>query len=373
MTQQLCWLLSPQQFTWPDSPNDPVLARVASIPANPDFFSLDAAAPFALVHPEATRGNPEHPADLVEEARWSVYLFAANATDQAGGAALVGGNRQSLGQSYGRGVLEVSPVVQAKLWNALGLTARPRAGGTQAPGVSGKLPGLVADLALDVVATRFPQLPDFAPVTKFKTIFAGPPAALVWAPLASRYDLIGYTWRRAAGSTAPSTPTGGSAGGFVAGSGRAASTITVVDTTFFSGCGFTFYVSGGAGSYSVSGTFQATPALAAAQLAADINATSGLNGFVTATASGAVVTVLATTSLYLLTVQTGAGSSTAVTVNESGLVNNQGAGTFSYSIFWAYDATRDPSLSIGESTPNRWSSQQTAQNGLVYLPASVTV
>lgn len=209
LTQQLVAILSPQNFFWPDPPSEPVLARVGVVPGQPDFFSMDAAAPFALIHPEAARDHPEHPADLVEEARWSIYLFAANATDQAGGAGIVGGNRTALGSSIGRGVLEVEPRVQSQILSQLGLTARPRAIGAQAPGVSGKLPGLVADRALDVVATRIPKQPDWAPVTKLLASSGGGTVTLTWT-LPRRFDLIRVVVRRgAANGAAPPDPFSG--------------------------------------------------------------------------------------------------------------------------------------------------------------------
>lgn len=206
ITQNLVHVLSPQNFLWPDPPNEAVLARVGVVPGSPDFLTLDAAAPFALIHPESSRDHPEHPADLVEEARWTVFLFAANGTDQAGGAAVVGGNRLSLGSSVGRGVLEVEPLVQAQILSALGLTARPRAVGGQGLGVSGRLPGLVADRALDVVATRIPKQPDWAPVTQLKATVAGGVVTFTLRPPLPRWDLIGLWCQRLNTTQGPATP-----------------------------------------------------------------------------------------------------------------------------------------------------------------------
>jgi hypothetical protein len=277
LTQNLVFVLNQNNFVWPDPPGEAILGRVGVTPARPDFFTLDSVVPFALIHPETTRAHAEHPADIVEEAHWTVALFGANATDQAGGAALVGGNRASLGSSRGRGILEVESRVKAALFTQLGLVARLRSGGTQPPDVAGRMGGFAASRALEVVATRLPALHTYAPVQQLLgTSPSSGHVSLTWAALPSaRYDLVGYTWVRVSGSTPATSPTGG---------------------TFVAGAGTT-------------------------------------------------------------------------------LSDAPGTGTWSYTIFWAYDRTVDPWTGIGTTpaTPNRWSSSETAQNGVLYLGAPVTV
>lgn len=263
-------------FTWPDSPNEAVFSRVlAGVGVPSDFFQQDAAAPYAFLHVDATRDHEEFPADLVDEQRWTLYMFAANASSQSGGEAVVGGNRESLGSSRGRGLLEVESLVKAALFNSLGLVARPRTGGAQPVNVAGKQSGLIAERVLDIVATRLPSFPDYNRVQKLLASVAGGVVSLSWAAPSTRYDLVGFTWAKASGSTAPTSP---SAGTFVAG----------------------------------------------------------------------------TTHV---------------------LSDSPGAGTWSYSIWNSYDATVDPFTGTGvvPVAANRWSSSQTAQNGVVYYAASVTV
>lgn len=252
-----------------------VLSRVAVTPGTPDFFKRDAVAPFVLIHPEAGRPHPEHPADLVEEARWTAYLFAANATDQAGGAAVVGGNRGGLSTSRGRGLLEVAPLLEGAILASTGLVARARPGGRQPVAVAGRMEGVLAEVALEVMATRLPALPDYAPVRKLAGSGSAGDVSLTWEAAPARWDLVGYTWVRASGSVAPASPAGG----------------TFVAST--------------------------TPSLD----------------------------------------------------------DSPGAGTWSYSIFWTFDATRDPYTRIGTApvAPNAWSSQRSARSGLMWLPASLTV
>jgi hypothetical protein len=281
ITQQLIALFSPRNVsvaTWPDAPNEPLLSRIVAAPPPAGYFRHDLVAPFGLLAVEAFRAHDEHPADLIEEARWTLYLCAGNATQQAGSGAVVGGNRSSLGSSKGRGLLEVEPLVSQAIFDAVGLTARPRADGMRILSIPDELGGVVVMRPLSLVATRVPALSDYAPVRRLKSPTS---TTLTWAAPPLRYDLVGYTWARASGGTAPATPAGGT------------------------------FVPGTAASF--------------------------------------------------------AGGVT--------LTDSPGAGTFSYSIFWSYDATIDPYTGTGTVpiAPNRWSSQQSAQAGLVYLPASLTV
>lgn len=276
LTQDMIYRLNPTNLKWGEGNDEAVLSRVIAAPAPPGFFRHDSVTPYALLQLESGRGNEEHPADLIEEARWSLYLLAGNATEQSGAAPVVGGNRVNLGSSRGRGLLEVEPLVQKAIFNATGLYARPRAISTRPPSIPDELQGLVVMRALEIVASRIPALPAYAPVQRLKSTAAGGGnVTLTWGAAPSRYDLVGYTWRRAAGSTAPSTPASG----------------TFVEST--------------------------TPSLS----------------------------------------------------------DSPGAGTWSYAIWWAFDATRDPFTGKGvyPVAANRWSSQQSSQAGLVYLGAEITV
>jgi len=402
ITQQLVASLNPTNLVWPGTGGEPVLSRVVVGPVPEGFFQHDFVSLCAILHVESSLDNDEHPADLVEEAKWSLWLFAENAGSQSGGDAVVGGNRHSLLSSRGRGLLEIEPLVKAQIFNTLGLTARPRSKSGTPTNYAGKMAGVVAQRALEISATRIPSLPSFGAVQQLalaapssergafsitnNTIVSGahfvvawddagggphsvtgiagtdfavgatafdtatnyvafltangtftaslhalatggggvgiyanalspgysvagsvtpghgttwtslPPALhFSWAPAPLRYDLVGYTWRRASGVTPPAAPTSGSAGGFVAGT---------------------------AASFSGSVSFIDTPS----------------------------------------------------------------EGVWSYSFFWAYDVTTDPYTGTngtppGTPSPNAWSSSQSSQDnglgntppGLLYLPASLTV
>lgn len=190
---------------------EPVFARVG-VTSNPaEFDVLDSAMPLALVVPESEEDNAEHP-DIVDEARWTVLLFAANANDQAGGAALVGAVRKSLGvSSEGRGVLDLGPIsANAILAACLTLGVRPRVKGAKAP-TSTRIRGVVAARALDVLVTRLPQQPAFAPVRQLLGVSAGGhTVTLTWALPPDRWDLVGVVVRRGtSGGAVPSSPTAG--------------------------------------------------------------------------------------------------------------------------------------------------------------------
>jgi hypothetical protein len=279
LAQQIVSVLNPSNFKWGVGLNEAVLSRVIVGPVADGFFQHDFVTPCAVLHVESTKDHDEHPADLIEEQRFTLYIFAANASEQSGSAAIVGGNRAELGSSRGRGLLEIEPLVKAKIFNQLGLVARPRTTGGQPTAVGGKLGGLVAERALEIVATRIPSFPDYASIRKLAGSASVGLVTLTWSPAIAQYALVGYTWRWAAGATAPTTPTGGTRGAFVA----------------------------------------------------DVAAT--------------------------------------------GLSDTPPSGQGSYSVFWAYDVTVDPfsGNGVAPTAPNAWSSFQTAQDGLVYVPASITV
>lgn len=378
LSQQIVFALNQANFVWPDAPSEPVLSRVIVGPPPPDFFQHDLVAPAAILHVETERDHDEHPADLVEEARWSLYLFAANATEQAGSAAVMGGNRATLGSSRGRGLLEIEPLVKARLFSQLGLTARPRSVGSQPTNSAGKMGGVIAERALDLMATRCPNQTDFAPVRKLK---ATTPAV---SPYFTILTVFGNFWQFTINPD--STP-----------------------VVLEAGIDFTYSLT--------------TPSVTATNLANAINANGTLGPLVSAVAVGSVVTVSVTTATTLAlsvfdnggtpgfaTATTPAGSSVSLTFAPAvsrydligytwvraagpvapaspaggtfvanpaaiGLLDAPGAGTWSYSVFWAYDTTRDPFTGVGvaPADPNRWSSYETAQGGVVYVPASVTV
>jgi len=285
LVQNLVWILSPNQFAWPTWNEEPVFSRVLVDPAPPDFFHVDQQPPFALVRVSSSRDQVEHPADLIEEQRFELAIFTSNPSEVPGGAAIVGGNRDNLGSSRNRGILEIEPLVKSQIWNAIGLTARPRTAVGQQTGAAGKMGGADAVRVLEIVATMIPSLPDFAPVQRLKEVSGGGGTVTAsWSAPPNRYDLVGYTWVRTSGAVPATSPVGGT------------------------------FVPGTAAAFAAGVTFTDSP----------------------------------------------------------------GSGQWSYAFFWAYDVTTDPQTGTngsppGTPAPNAWSSRQTAQAGLVYLPATLTV
>lgn len=288
--QQLVWALNQDNFKWPtvgaEGVQEPVLSRVVVGPQAPDFFHQDFAAPAAILHVERGQDDREHPADVVDEQRFTLYLFTSNPSETSGSAAVVGGNRQDLGSSRGRGLLEIEPLVKSQIFNMTGLRARPVTVGGNPTDSAGRMQGAIAERALEIVVRRLPSFPDYGPIQRLKASGGAGSVALTWAAPPNRYDLVGYTVVRKAGATAPTTPADGTA-------------------TFVAGTAASF--AGG------------------------------------------------------------------VTYNDA-----PGAGTWSYSVFWAYDSTTDPFTGVngsppGTPNPNAWSSSQSSQSGLAYLPASVTI
>ncbi len=221
ITSQLAFLLNKTNLTWPDTPYDPVFGRVAVTPLELSFYDIDTQNPTALIRPGAVTYNDEHP-EIIESARWEVGIFGVVGTDQAGGGSVVGGNRSSLGSSSGRGVMEMEPLVLARLRDGTkGLGPRVLARvSTQASAF--EVPGLICRRSYEVVATRPLQSePFYQPVSRLLATSPGAGQATLtwrlpsvqggWNPPTTiyRYDLVGLTVRRAAGATAPSSPSAG--------------------------------------------------------------------------------------------------------------------------------------------------------------------
>lgn len=478
LSAQLISTLAPQNFTWGVGANEAVLSRVVVGPVGDGFFQHDFVSPCGVLHVEAGKDNDEHPADLVEEQRWTLYLFAENATEQSGGAAVTGGNRNSVGSSRGRGLLEIEPLVKAKIFNALGLTARPRTTGGQPTAVGGKMAGLVAERALEITATRIPSLPDYAPITQLVaphqsgftivnngtvsgwqfmifhsvgatgtvsqdiatagTDFAiGASAAATAAnlrtyilsilPVEVTATISGATVTIGSGTEtlraiAATINTGGVSGAtgtspitpaqfsIVSNTGIAGWTVLVVGNNFNTDLG-TF-----GGNVTVGGSAAAT--------AANLHSFFNTQDFITTFTVGTSVYVFAQSghSLTAVTATQNSGTSGCVTggisfstpviftfaaaptrydligytwvrvagstppsspsggtfvasPSATSFSDTPGAGSFAYAFFWAYDSTIDPYGGTGTTpvAPDAWSSYQTAQGGLVYLPATAAI
>jgi hypothetical protein len=239
--QNLVWYLNPTQFVWPGTAT-PVLGRVSVTTDPATFAALDQVAPSVMIRAERTAAHPEHPADLEDEARWALTLYALNATDQAGGASVVGGNRAPGSVSSGRGLLELEPLVRAQVQQAfLAAGVRPRI--TAGPAtVHEALHGLLAARSYEVLGTRFPVQRCYANVTRLKATLAGG-TTLAWTPAPLTWNLVAYQVVRKNGGVPPANPTDGTvltstlaptATGYVdagGGAGKAYSVFGVFDDT----------------------------------------------------------------------------------------------------------------------------------------------
>lgn len=206
ITQNLVWFLNPTNFVW--SAGQPVLGRVGVVVDPPTLNVLDQVTPSVLIRVERAAAHPEHPADLDEEVKWTITLYAQNGTDQAGGAAVVGGNRTGAG-SQGRGVLEIEPLLRARIQQAfIACGVRPRIVSAPAT-VAEAIKGLLAARAYEVTATRLPVQATYLAPTRLAALNNGVALALYWTPPPLTWNLVALQVNRAAGSTPPATPTSG--------------------------------------------------------------------------------------------------------------------------------------------------------------------
>lgn len=207
--RQLRYLL--RAATWPDGVAGPVFSdRVHVTALLPDAKLAQIGFPLAYVAPGAAVTD-EQDARL-ERAALALVLVVRGTGDNVGEAALLGSSRgNGQGSSLGRGLLEVEEAALSavRALNAgsgvnLRVTSRSAARARDVDGV-----GYVAqrELALEAVLT-FDRT--YAPPTRLvATAPGGGAASLTWAVPPARYDRREVVLRRAAGATAPSSPTSG--------------------------------------------------------------------------------------------------------------------------------------------------------------------
>ena len=244
-TQNLVFVLNQTNFLWPGT-SVPILGRAHVTSDTPTFNSLDQVAPSVLIRPERSAAHKERSADLEEEGRWTVTLYVLNATDQAGGAAVVGGNRVNQPSSQGAGLLEIEPLLRAQILNAfVDAKGRPRIIAGPAV-VKEAIGGLLTARSYEVLVSRFSVQPTYSNVTKLLggTIPLTGHGKLTWSPPAPRWDLVNLQVNRADfGLPPPATPANGTvltstlsptATGYTdsgGGSGYAYSVFAVFDST----------------------------------------------------------------------------------------------------------------------------------------------
>lgn len=255
VTQQILKILA--ALAWADSPSDPILGQVWCSAIDPSWLQKATRFPCAVVTPGPVTYLPEH-SQIVDEARWFVYVFAANANDAAGGAAVQGANRTSLGVSAGRGVEELVPaVIEGLRAGTVGMGVRV-VGASDARVEARDTPGLVASRPIELVGRRPLQTaPGFSPVTRALGTGLAGSVTLSWllpGPTSpARWDLVGLVVRRAAGAVAPTTPSGGTG---VTVSGLASG---VVDTPGSGTWSYAIFATYDEGRDPVAGTQPATP------------------------------------------------------------------------------------------------------------------
>lgn len=100
--------------TWPDSPNGNVFANVyvTQGPAE-DISPSNIRFPFAIVGVMDSTTDQDDQRYQVQ--RIEVKIVCQHSGDQFGEAVMIGGNRQSVGQSKGRGILEIEEQVMQAL------------------------------------------------------------------------------------------------------------------------------------------------------------------------------------------------------------------------------------------------------------------
>ena len=379
ITQQLVWALAPARFTWGVGLNEAVLSRVVAGPAPLDFFQHDLVTPAALLHVDAGTDHEEHPADLVEKQTWTLELYAANATEQSGSAAVVGGNRADLGSSRGRGLLEIEPLVKAAIFNAIGLTARSVGGASVA--VAGKMGGLIAVRALEITATRFPSLPDYAPVRQLK----GSAGALAKAFFTILNNPLVGVWSFVANLSVGSVVVVAGAD-FAIGVNAAATAVNLAAALNTKLAGI-----GAASTFAAAGP-NATLTLAGGETLTSLVANQNTGGAFAASATPPQATVTLTfaaaPSRYDLVGfswargTNGGAYPTDPTIATfvanpaaTSLTDLAPSGTWPYTLWFAFDSTVDPYTGTGvvPVAPNAWSGYATAQAGRVYVAANVSV
>ena len=193
----------------------------------PERFLERTRLPCALIRVQDASADPEHDeeSDLFEQ-NFDITVAVAVANDPYGEAAFLGAGRSDANASAGKGLLEI----EEKLWEDLhrlgeGQGIRVQARGK---GASGGTPHSALGysawrtyrFAATLGATRF-----YHPGTNFGVTVGG---VATWALPADRFDYRRMVLRRAAGSTAPTTITGGS-GVTLGGTPDGVSAITVTD------------------------------------------------------------------------------------------------------------------------------------------------
>ena len=207
VAKQLRFLL--RAATWPDSPSNKAFGQVLVSNGPADRAVGQLRFPFALVIPGAVTADDEEP--TLERAQFEIRLVARVANDPWGESVLIGGPRSSQGSSQGRGLMELEEVLLdnvATMNRTNGIRIRlDYKSATQAQ-ISDDL-GYVGlrSYQLEALLTADRNYEACSRLTAAD--LGSGNVAVSWTLPPTRYDTLGLVLRRAAGVTAPASPTAG--------------------------------------------------------------------------------------------------------------------------------------------------------------------
>jgi hypothetical protein len=174
-----------------------------------DIDALDAnlVLPMAIVVPGSGQSDPQF---SDEPGYWvrslAVVLAVRNSNDRTGQAAVVGANRVDVGDSRGRGILEIEPQLLdvARLLNVQeGVTValKAQSGLTTRTDQNDRVYAL-QEYTFEVTCTDALYYP---PARRLSTLVGTGDITLEWSLPSARFDRYRIVLRRAAGSTPPSS------------------------------------------------------------------------------------------------------------------------------------------------------------------------
>jgi len=219
--RQLRYLL--READWSDSPGSPVFGTSVYVTSgvDPSAAATRLRFPACLIAPGSTQVDEDQ--DDLDESTIVVTLCASVPGDWTGEAALLGAARAGgAGSSGGRGLLELEEVVR----DAVGYLDGQDGIRLQIVGASEPEPtpleGNTFAVARRIELSAWCRVDrSYPPARGLAATTAGATVALAWTTPPTRYDLLRMVLRRAAGSTAPTSPTAGT--GVTLGSGLATS------------------------------------------------------------------------------------------------------------------------------------------------------
>ena len=227
--QQLKYLL--QVAVWPDGAAGPVFSDVRVTQGPLESASGALRYPLAIIRVTTSEPDRQNPGLLTE--RFEVVLAVAHAGDQIGEMSMIGGQRSSQAQSYGRGLMEVEErlrVAVSELNSTSGISVVESATSAAEAGYQDGV-GYVATRAytLDARLTTTRKYPTPNGENALTATGGVGTVSLSWAALTPRFDAHpavalpvldargSFYLVRKSGSTAPSSVSDGTtvySGGF---------------------------------------------------------------------------------------------------------------------------------------------------------------